>query len=247
MTPRTEIDRDKLKAYVKRVGSSITAGYNCAISSLGDRLGLYRALRELRIASSEDLAHHTGLNERWIREWLRHQACVEQVEYDAADGSFLVVARSDCGAARRHDADLSRRRFRRRRGDDAVAAGARREFPHRRRPQRTTITARVARAASSGCRRTARSSSWCRTCCRCSTEWSHGSNPASVSPTSVAAARSRRSRWRKAFPRSTFVGYDNSAHALERARANAKSSEASRTSSSSIPTSARCRIGRRSI
>ena len=30
----------------------------------------------------------------------------------------------------------------------------------------------------------------------------------------------------KAFPRSTFVGYDNSTHALERARANAKSSEA---------------------
>ena len=88
MTPRTEIDPDKLKAYVKRVGSSITAGYNCAISSLGDRLGLYQALRELRIASSEDLAHHTGLNERWIREWLRHQACVEQVEYDPATDRF---------------------------------------------------------------------------------------------------------------------------------------------------------------
>ena len=51
MTPRTEIDRDLLKAYVKRVGSSITAGYNCAISSLGDRLGLYQ--RAERIAHCE--------------------------------------------------------------------------------------------------------------------------------------------------------------------------------------------------
>jgi len=90
MMPRTEIDRDKLDLYVKRVSGSIAAGLNCAISSLGDQLGLYRALRELRIAGSEELADHTGLNERWLREWLRHQACMGQIDYDADSDRFYL-------------------------------------------------------------------------------------------------------------------------------------------------------------
>ncbi|MEZ5559600.1 MAG: class I SAM-dependent methyltransferase [Pseudomonadales bacterium] len=90
MTARTEIDRDKLELYLKRVTGSIAAGLSCAISSLGDQLGLYRALHELRIASSGELADHTGMNERWLREWLRHQACMQQIEYDAASDRFYL-------------------------------------------------------------------------------------------------------------------------------------------------------------
>jgi len=87
---RTEIDREKLERFSQRVAGSIAAGLNCAISSLGDTLGLYRALRELRIADSGELAEHTGLNERWVREWLRHQACMGQVEYDADTERFYL-------------------------------------------------------------------------------------------------------------------------------------------------------------
>ena len=64
---RTEIDREKLERFGQRVAGSVAAGMNCAISSLGDSLGLYRALRELRIAGSQELADHAGLNERWVR------------------------------------------------------------------------------------------------------------------------------------------------------------------------------------
>jgi 2-polyprenyl-3-methyl-5-hydroxy-6-metoxy-1,4-benzoquinol methylase len=87
---RTEIDREKLERYSQRVVGSIAAGLNCAISSLGDTLGLYRALRELRIAGSEELAEHTGLNERWVREWLRHQACMGQIDHDAESDRFYL-------------------------------------------------------------------------------------------------------------------------------------------------------------
>jgi SAM-dependent methyltransferase len=87
---RTEIDREKLERFSQRVAGSIAAGLNCAISSLGDTLGLYRALRELRIADSSELAEQTGLNERWVREWLRHQACMGQVEYDADTERFYL-------------------------------------------------------------------------------------------------------------------------------------------------------------
>jgi SAM-dependent methyltransferase len=90
MPPNSEIDRDKLDQYIQRVTGSIAAGLNCAISSLGDKLGLYAALHELRIASSEELAQRTGLNERWLREWLRHQACMQQIEYDNESDRFYL-------------------------------------------------------------------------------------------------------------------------------------------------------------
>lgn len=90
MTQRTEIDRDALDQYVQRVTGSIAAGLNCAISSLGDKLGLYDALHSLRIASSQELAERTGLHERWLREWLRHQACMQQIEYDPETDRFFL-------------------------------------------------------------------------------------------------------------------------------------------------------------
>ncbi len=225
MTPRTEIDRDKLKAYVKRVGSSITAGYNCAISSLGDRLGLYHALRELRIASSEDLAHHTGMNERWIREWLRHQACVEQVEYDAATDRFWLSPEAVAVLL-----DDSKPTYLAGGFDGVVATmpslpGLVESFH--------TGVGRTYDDHGAGC------------ACGIERLSSHGKKfqlVPNVLPLLDGIVARLESGIRvadvgcggalatiamaKAFPRSNFVGYDNSAHALERARANAKSLEA---------------------
>ena len=82
------VDRDRLEAFHKLIGDQVAAGFNCSLSSLGDRLGLYRAVSETGPTTSEELAAHTGLHERWLREWLRHQACVGQLEY--ADGRFSL-------------------------------------------------------------------------------------------------------------------------------------------------------------
>lgn len=82
------VDRDRLEAFHKLIGDQVAAGFNCSLSSLGDRLGLYRAVKETGPTTSEELAAHTGLHERWLREWLRHQACVGQLEY--ADGRFSL-------------------------------------------------------------------------------------------------------------------------------------------------------------
>jgi 2-polyprenyl-3-methyl-5-hydroxy-6-metoxy-1,4-benzoquinol methylase len=40
---------------------------------LGDRLGLYRTMRDAGPLTSQDLADRTGLHERWLREWLQGQ------------------------------------------------------------------------------------------------------------------------------------------------------------------------------
>ena len=85
---RPQLDRDRLEAFIKQIGTQVAAGFNCSLSHLGDRLGLYGAIAEAGPVNSEELAARTGLHERWLREWLRHQACVRQLEHE--DGRFSL-------------------------------------------------------------------------------------------------------------------------------------------------------------
>ena len=85
---RPQLDRDRLEAFIKQIGAQVAAGFNCSLSHLGDRLGLYRAIAEAGPVNSEELTERTGLHERWLREWLRHQACVRQLDYE--DGRFSL-------------------------------------------------------------------------------------------------------------------------------------------------------------
>jgi len=83
-------DRDALLAFSRKVSGSITGGLNCALTLIGDQLGLYRALADIGPADSESLAAKTNLSERWVREWLYQQACIGQVSYDEANDSFYL-------------------------------------------------------------------------------------------------------------------------------------------------------------
>lgn len=83
-------DPKKAEVFVRRTGQQLAAAMNCYLSNVGDQLDLYKALSQLGSATSEELAEETGLHERWLREWLRHQACNEHLEYDAADNRFSI-------------------------------------------------------------------------------------------------------------------------------------------------------------
>lgn len=86
-----DLDFDKLKAFVLHVFSQLGGAVTAAMIYLGDRLGLYRAMQGVGPLSSDDLAAKTGLNERWLREWLRAQAAAKLVEY-RGDGRFELSA-----------------------------------------------------------------------------------------------------------------------------------------------------------
>jgi 2-polyprenyl-3-methyl-5-hydroxy-6-metoxy-1,4-benzoquinol methylase len=47
---------------------------------LGDRLGLYRAMADGAVMSAAELGERTGLQPRWLLEWLRSQAAAELLE-----------------------------------------------------------------------------------------------------------------------------------------------------------------------
>ena len=90
MAEATQVDREKLEIYLKQVSQQVMAGFNCSLSHVGDKLGLYRKLRDNGPVTRMEFAEATGLHERWLREWLRHQACVGQIDYSADDDSFSL-------------------------------------------------------------------------------------------------------------------------------------------------------------
>lgn len=61
---------DLLSRFVTDLGATMAAGN----VSIGDRLGLYRALAEAGPSTPAELAAATGTTERYVREWLAGQA-----------------------------------------------------------------------------------------------------------------------------------------------------------------------------
>lgn len=80
--------QDRLRQFTFQVFSKLEGAFTAGMIHLGDRLGLYRALAEHESPiTSHDLAEATGLQERWVREWLYNQAAARLVEFDDADGT----------------------------------------------------------------------------------------------------------------------------------------------------------------
>lgn len=98
-------DFDKeLRAYIKRVFDNLSGLVVSGMIYLGHQLGLYRALQDAGSVTSAELAAKTALHERWVREWLRGQAAAGLIQYDG-DGRFsmsavaaLVLANADSPA-----------------------------------------------------------------------------------------------------------------------------------------------------
>ncbi len=83
------LDMDKLEKFVFHVYEFLEGAVVSGMIHLGDRLGLYRALKDAGAIGSDELAQKTGLNERWVREWLRGQAAAHLIDY-RGDGRFSM-------------------------------------------------------------------------------------------------------------------------------------------------------------
>jgi 2-polyprenyl-3-methyl-5-hydroxy-6-metoxy-1,4-benzoquinol methylase len=100
MSPSQPIlDPDELKAFSLRVWNYKKGEMVSLMIHLGDKLGLYQAMDGAGPISSAELASQTGLQERWLREWMRGQAAAELLDYhpgpanaDDKDGRFELSA-----------------------------------------------------------------------------------------------------------------------------------------------------------
>ena len=85
------IDEARLNAFLGKAVGDLGAAISAVLISIGDELGLYRALAAEPLTSTE-LAGKTGTHERYIREWLANQAAGGYVEYEAANGRYSMNA-----------------------------------------------------------------------------------------------------------------------------------------------------------
>jgi 2-polyprenyl-3-methyl-5-hydroxy-6-metoxy-1,4-benzoquinol methylase len=86
MTQPTEIDPDRLKTFSFGVFSQLAGAVTAGMIHLGDRLGLYAAMAKLdRPATSAEVADAAGLDERWVREWIHNQAAARIVDVDTTE------------------------------------------------------------------------------------------------------------------------------------------------------------------
>jgi 2-polyprenyl-3-methyl-5-hydroxy-6-metoxy-1,4-benzoquinol methylase len=86
----TQLDNKKVEAFLGRVVTDFGAAIGIALSYIGDRLGLYKAMASAGPISASELARKTGLNEPYVREWLINQAAGGYVEYDALTGKYIL-------------------------------------------------------------------------------------------------------------------------------------------------------------
>jgi 2-polyprenyl-3-methyl-5-hydroxy-6-metoxy-1,4-benzoquinol methylase len=83
-------ERDRLSAFAQRVWAYKQGEVVSLMIHLGDRLGLYRAMAGAGPVTAAGLAAATGLQERWLLEWLRGQGAAGLI--DTADGEIFELS-----------------------------------------------------------------------------------------------------------------------------------------------------------
>jgi 2-polyprenyl-3-methyl-5-hydroxy-6-metoxy-1,4-benzoquinol methylase len=89
------VDPERLKEFLATVFGALGGAMTATMIHLGDRMGLYRALADGTPRTSDELAEETGLDERWLREWLYQQGAAGVLEH-RGEGRFAL---SDEGRA----------------------------------------------------------------------------------------------------------------------------------------------------
>src|SRR5215831_8832008 len=86
------VDPARQEAFAGKLLEQFSGTMSVLLASLGDRLGLFKDLAANGPATSAELAKRTGLNERYLREWLGGLAAASYLTYDAASRRFALPA-----------------------------------------------------------------------------------------------------------------------------------------------------------
>jgi SAM-dependent methyltransferase len=89
---KAQLDWGKIKKFSAQVSGDIGAAMLGAMSYIGDRLGIFRALADAGTVTSAALAERTGLSERYLREWLGAMTAAGYVIYDPAAKTYAMPA-----------------------------------------------------------------------------------------------------------------------------------------------------------
>ncbi len=84
------LDMDNLNRFICRFVGDLGATIHAGMVVIGDKLGLYKALANRALTSSE-LALETKTDERYVREWLASQAASGFVTFDESTSQYSLT------------------------------------------------------------------------------------------------------------------------------------------------------------
>lgn len=85
------IDQAKLDTLVNTALTDIAAGYGGVMISIGNKLGLYKAMAGAGPLSSGEVAKRSGCAERYVREWLNSQVAGGYIVYHPASQTYELT------------------------------------------------------------------------------------------------------------------------------------------------------------
>jgi 2-polyprenyl-3-methyl-5-hydroxy-6-metoxy-1,4-benzoquinol methylase len=84
------VDDAKLHQFIGQMLSDLGGAASIALVRIGDSLGLYKTLHERGPMTVAELAVAAGVNERYLREWLSHQAASNYLSYEPTTRKFTL-------------------------------------------------------------------------------------------------------------------------------------------------------------
>ena len=87
----SDIDNDKVGALVGKMLGDLGGAFSVPTARIGFRLGLFDALHRHGAARISELAGRTGLAERYVREWAFAQAANGYIAFDAEQEQFSLT------------------------------------------------------------------------------------------------------------------------------------------------------------
>jgi ubiquinone/menaquinone biosynthesis C-methylase UbiE len=87
---KPELDPGKAEAFAGRLLRALNDGALCLMMSVGHRVGLFDAMRELPPATSDEIARRAGLNERYVREWLGAMVTGRVIDVDPESNRYWL-------------------------------------------------------------------------------------------------------------------------------------------------------------
>ncbi|MGB3364236.1 MAG: class I SAM-dependent methyltransferase [Thermodesulfobacteriota bacterium] len=84
------IDEAKSGAFAERMMTILNHGALNLMISIGYRTGLFDAMNELEPSTSEEIAEASGLDERYVREWLGAMVTGEILNYDLESKTYSL-------------------------------------------------------------------------------------------------------------------------------------------------------------
>jgi hypothetical protein len=84
------MDEGKLHQFIGQMLSDLGGAASIAMVRIGDSLGLYKALHTKGAMTVAELAGAVSADERYLREWLSHQAASNYLTYDPVTRKFAL-------------------------------------------------------------------------------------------------------------------------------------------------------------